>query len=191
MSDCFKRYQEVVNLFSKTLPFQAIHKIERIQNQVQHEAFNLFRNAALNETNCKFPDNHTQRLFHGTSEEAVDAIVHGSEGFLPMLSGSTNGHKYGTGTYFARDASYAHRYAKHVSTTFYDDSDYIQVKQMILSDVFTGFRVQGNERMHCPPIRPGERWHRFNSMVDNVYNPAIYVVRDKSYWSNYVVLTHT
>eukprot|EP00039_Didymoeca_costata_P013094 m.194183 g.194183 ORF g.194183 m.194183 type:complete len:68 (+) comp15674_c0_seq4:2352-2555(+) len=40
--------------------------------------------------------------------------------------------------YFARDASYAHRYAKHVSTTFYDDSDYIQVKQMILSDVFTG-----------------------------------------------------
>ena len=50
-------------------------------------------------------------LFHGTSNEALNAII--KYGFDWRISGTTNGTLYGKGSYFAPEASKAFNYARN------------------------------------------------------------------------------
>ena len=109
-----------------------------------------------------------QMLFHGTN--AVEAIVNSVDGhgFLPMLAGTSTGAIWGDGTYFARDARYSDEYARTLPS-----GD----KQMMLVDVLVGLSIQGAQGDKVCPFLPGQSYARYNSLVNRVQDPSIFVVQ--------------
>merc|ERR1719188_1728673 len=96
------------------------------------------------------PGLHTRWAFHGSS--AVDAIVRDPvAGFQPLLGGSRASTVWGPGTYFARDAKYV-----------YDGG----FSMVLLGDP---------EHKGLLPIRSGR--HRYNSSVDYLSNPEIFITQ--------------
>ena len=76
---------------------------------------------------------------------------------------------YGKGVYFARDASYSHRYTS---------PDANSVHHMYYTLVLTGEFTVGNSSMLAPPpknpqVDPNVT---FDATVDNVADPSIFVV---------------
>ena len=62
---------------------------------------------------------------------------------------------------------------------------------MFLADVITGQFAQGNENMRYPPHLSGNTTDLYDSVVDNVDDPAIFVVfKDASVYPLYI-LTYT
>ncbi len=103
-------------------------------------------------------------LFHGTRAQYIDAIC--QQGFDWRLSGTTTGTMYGKGSYFARDA----RYSK----------DYGDGSRMFVVKVLVGDWTRGDSSMVRPPPRdPNNPKVLYDSTVDNIANPGIYVVYDK------------
>eukprot|EP00729_Bicosta_minor_P022308 gene22308-9600_t len=164
-------YASVADCFSLTLPAKQIDRIERVENAALHEAFGvatviIHKQIALRKHS---PGASIQSLlFHGTS--AVDMIVNSTDGngFLPLLSGTSVGAIFGEGTYFARDAKYSDAYALCLETG---------QKQLLVVDVLVGLWTQGAKGMKICPLLPGEKYSRFNSLVDNPQDPAIFVVQ--------------
>jgi hypothetical protein len=110
-----EEFETIARELLRTLTGATVDSIERVENGPQHELYsvhrrNLERDVA--QAGGWAERKIVQLLFHGTSEEAVQSIVHSdSAGFLPLLAGSTTGALWGDGTYFARDASYSDSYA--------------------------------------------------------------------------------
>ena len=76
---------------------------------------------------------------------------------------------YGKGVYFARDASYSHRYTA---------LDANSQRHMYYAQVLTGEYTVGNTSMLAPPAKnlQVDANVLFDSTVDNVSNPTIFVV---------------
>ena len=76
---------------------------------------------------------------------------------------------YGEGIYFARDAHYSHRYAR---------PDISGNRRMYLTRVLTGeFTASDQYTVVPPPKNPQvNRTVLFDSTVDNVANPGIFVL---------------
>jgi len=114
------------------------------------------------------PGLHTKWAFHGSS--AVDEIVTDPiAGFQPLMSGSRASSLWGPGTYFARDAKYVY------------DGGFCKInpdgsKQMLLCLMMSGIPCLGDP-LHkgVLPVRHGR--HRYNSSVDSLSNPEIYVTQ--------------
>ena len=121
-------------------------------------------------------------LFHGTN--AVEAIVNSVDGhgFLPMLAGTSTGAIWGDGTYFARDAGYSNYYARTLAS-----GD----KQMMLVDVLAGLSTQGAQGMKVCPFLPGQSYARYNSLVNRVQDPSIFVVQHSNQaYPSYLITYH-
>ena len=107
-------------------------------------------------------------LFHGTTPDVVEAIC--KRNFDWRLSGK-HATRFGEGSYFARDASYSHRYAKK-------DADGIH--HMFLAKVLVGSYIKGQANYRTPPPKnpedPGS--DLYDSCVNNQSNPSIFVVFD-------------
>ncbi len=76
---------------------------------------------------------------------------------------------YGKGVYFARDASYSHKFAYRNSHGH---------RHMYLSKVLTGEFTTGTNQMIVPPPKNPkiDKNVLFDSTVDDPANPTIYVV---------------
>ena len=76
---------------------------------------------------------------------------------------------YGQGVYFARDSSYFNRYASAGGNGH---------RRMYLARVLTGEYTVGNSSMVVPPAKNAQinQHVLFDSTVDNVANPSIFVV---------------
>ena len=106
-------------------------------------------------------------LFHGTDDEdIVRGICY--QNFDPRMHGK-HATLYGKGAYFARDASYSHNYTASAGKRY-----------MFLADVLVGEYTNGDGNMQRPPKKPGQSSNRqhelYDSTVDNVYNPSIFVI---------------
>jgi hypothetical protein len=150
-----------------------IIKIQRVENGDQSEASNLRYESArrnmkdqLDGTGKSFTQGvHTRWLFHGT--EAIDAIIEDpQDGFSELMSGSAVGNVWGPGIYFARDAAYSVGFSRENT----DGS-----KSMLLCHVTTGMCTVGAPGMRICPKRTGH--HKFNSTVDSLSNPEIFVLQ--------------
>ena len=84
------------------------------------------------------------------------------------LSGTSTGAIHGDGTYFVRDAKYSNDFARTLPSG---------QKQMLLVDVLVGRWVKGVTGTRMLPLLPGERYVRYNLLVDTVDNPSIFVVQ--------------
>ena len=105
-------------------------------------------------------------LFHGTdSYDTCYGIC--TNNFDFRLSGK-NATVYGKGSYFAVSAKYSHNYTKG------------PVHLMFRAKVLIGSYTAGKHDMTCPPNIPGEGHRRYDTCVDNIANPSIFVVFDRN-----------
>lgn len=83
-----------------------------------------------------------------------------------MINFSVLAAAYGDGNYFAVKSNYSVTYAK---------PDIRGEKYMYLAKVLVGEYTKGHQGMKAPPKR-GAGTDLYDSVVDNIYNPSIFVV---------------
>ena len=89
--------------------------------------------------------------------------------------------KYGEGTYFALDASYS-------ADDRYSTPDSSHNKFMLLCRVLVGRTVLGNESMHVLPKLPGNDVETYDSSVNNLNDPTIFIIyNDNSAYPDYLI----
>ena len=117
-------------------------------------------------------------LFHGTdSIDTVRGIA--INNFDHRLSGK-NATIYGEGAYFATNAKYSHGYTKPPE------------RFMFLARVLVGEYTKGESSYKRPPSKPGAAHELYDSCVDNITNPSIYIVFDtKQYYPEFLIQYHT
>ena len=170
-------HADISRQFFRTLGSATIVRIERVENGAIRAAFALQADTLAREMGAahaagRMKRRIVRRLFHGT--QAVEAIVNSSSGhgFLPLLAGTAVGAIHGNGTYFARDASYSD--SNGFART---DPQSSGQKQMLLVDVLVGRYEKGAPGMKMFSLIPGEQHIRYNSLVDKVADPSIFVVQ--------------
>ncbi|XP_012311321.1 protein mono-ADP-ribosyltransferase PARP11 isoform X1 [Aotus nancymaae] len=176
-------YNEVANLFGKTMDRNRIKRIQRIQNLDLWEFF--CRKKAQLKKKRGVPQINEQMLFHGTSSEFVEAIcIHNFDWRINGVHGAI----FGKGTYFARDAAYSSRFCKDDikhGNTFQIHGVSLQqrrlfrtYKSMFLARVLIGDYINGDSKYMRPPSKDGSYVNLYDSCVDDTWNPKIFVVFD-------------
>jgi len=150
-----------------------IINIDRVQSAGQLEAADshyLSVQKSLGAQGTQFMNGvHARWLFHGSS--AIDSIVSDSlNGFKVTLSKTT---MWGAGIYLARDAQYPDDHG------FFGQPRADGSKDMLLCLATTGMSILGDEAYAIKPYRAGTT-QRYNSCVDSLSNPEIFVVNDSS-----------
>ncbi|KAL4659384.1 poly ADP-ribose polymerase 12-like [Arapaima gigas] len=176
-------YKDILALFRKTMLGFIVRQIQRVQNRALWEVFQWSRDLMGRSKAGKVAE---QKLFHGTDSKYVDAICR--QNFDWRICG-THGTAYGKGSYFARDAKYSHSYT--------GDS---AMRTMFVCRVLVGEYTKGNSSYVRPPSKDGGDVNFFDSCVDDVYNPSIFVVFEKhqiypeyiiQYDEDYMAPSHT
>jgi len=154
-----------------------IVSIERVQNLALWQSYaaklQTFKIRDHMKTNTRFEKTW---LFHGSDPETMPKIM--AQGFNRSFCGK-NACRYGKGVYFARDSGYSVGYAA---------ADGNGVRRMFLCRVLCGEYCLGYNNQLIPEIRDASRNLLYDSTVDDVGNPAIYVTyHDAQAYPEYVV----
>merc|ERR1711972_198014 len=150
-----------------------IVKVERVENGPQEEGsarsyFEALRMHLEAQGVAFEPGIHTRWAFHGT--DAIESITSDPmNGFQPLVSGSARGVLWGSGTYFARDAQYA--VCGGFCRPAADGS-----RQVLMCLLMTGVFCLGDPN-HRGVLPFRKKPYRFNSSVDSLSNPEIFVVQ--------------
>ncbi|XP_007950978.1 protein mono-ADP-ribosyltransferase PARP12 [Orycteropus afer afer] len=163
LSPSSDEYQKVCELFSRTVTF-IIEKIERVQNLALWEVYQWQKSQMQKKQGGTAVDE--RQLFHGTSACFVDAIC--QQNFDWRICG-LHGTSYGKGSYFARDAAYSHHYSEASA----------QSHMMFLARVLVGEFVRGSSTFVRPPAKEGQSSVFYDSCVNSMSNPSIFVVFEK------------
>ncbi|XP_029943859.1 protein mono-ADP-ribosyltransferase PARP14-like [Salarias fasciatus] len=170
-------YRTLKSAFRKT-ESKTVMKIERLQNIHLRRGYEV-QKKHISEKNKQEGGAREKLLYHGTTKDSCNSIT--ETGFNRRFCGQ-NGTAYGAGVYFAVNASYSAnaRYSKPAA-------DNSQV--MFVARVLTGIYTQGNKDMNVPPPRDSRRPHdRFDSVVDKMDNPQMYIVfHDNQSYPDYLI----
>ncbi|XP_054022528.1 protein mono-ADP-ribosyltransferase TIPARP [Dryobates pubescens] len=170
-----KSYRTIYNLFHKTVPETKykILKILRVQNQFLWEKYKRKKEHMCRRLGGPERLLAERHLFHGTSPEVVDGIC--KHNFDPRLCGK-HATMFGQGSYFARRAGYSHNFCRRSPRGLH---------YMFLAKVLTGRFAAGSPGVRRPPpLSPGSLTSDlYDSCVDNVFEPQIFVIfnDDQSY----------
>ncbi|XP_038138809.1 protein mono-ADP-ribosyltransferase PARP14-like [Cyprinodon tularosa] len=167
-------YAEVLNLFQATCK-RAVTKIERIQNPAMWKSLQIRKHDMEVRNNHQ---NNEKRLFHGTCETTVPII--NAQGFNRSYAGK-NATCYGKGSYFAVNASYS-------SNDTYSKPNQNGEKFMYLCRVLTGDYTLAQQDMITPPPKGGSDVYLYDSVVDNLTKPNMFVVfHDSHAYPEYLI----
>ena len=149
-----EEWAEIEKLMHASLPSARIQTLQRIQNQWLWEKYS-FSKERMHEQNKGVINE--KRLFHGTSSTPPEKIFRSSQGF--DFRYCTRG-MWGTGTYFAVNASYSDNY------TFSSAGS----KQLILAKVLTGetYRSSPDSSLKKPPVK--KHTPSSGTFVDELYD---------------------
>ncbi|XP_020346438.1 protein mono-ADP-ribosyltransferase TIPARP isoform X2 [Oncorhynchus kisutch] len=165
-------FQKVHRLFHKTLSETRVEivSLHQIQNVLHWDKFQRYKEHMRKRGDTKEDGALERHLFHGTVGDFIEDICHNN--FDPRVSG-VNGFVYGYGSYFARDASY--------SNTFAAVSPDAGVRHMFLAKVLVGKVSVGKcKYRRPPPVRSTkEDYNLYDTCVDQLVNPTIFVVFDR------------
>uniref|UniRef100_W5LGJ7 Si:ch73-252i11.1 n=1 Tax=Astyanax mexicanus TaxID=7994 RepID=W5LGJ7_ASTMX len=156
-------YMEIQNMFTSTLHGFSIQQIERIQNKALWEVFQWQKDYM--KKNNAGRNVEERKLFHGTDSKYIDAIC--LNNFDWRICG-THGTAYGKGSYFARDAKYSHSYTGDSTT-----------RNMFVCRILVGDYTVGDSSYVRPPSKDGGDTHFYDSCVNNLHSPSIFVVFEK------------
>ncbi|XP_041433944.1 protein mono-ADP-ribosyltransferase PARP15-like isoform X2 [Xenopus laevis] len=138
-------------------------KIERIQNIKLWRSYSVKRDYVL----TLYPNQEIENdLYHGTTTETAKKIS--LHGFNRSFCGK-NAVCYGKGTYFAKDASYS-------CQEQYAATDRDGYKHVFQAKVITGKWCLGRPAFVEPPSTSSDSDIMYDSVVNDVNNPAIYVI---------------
>ena len=153
-------YQHISNMFHETLDdqFYKILRIDIIKNIPLMKNYQDQRNYL--KKIMKMTNINEQYLWHGSTKPNIKNIA--INGFKYQCNKK---HVYGKGTYFGKTAKKSLHYAT---------PNEFGLHVMVLSRVILGQYCKGKTRYLYPP-RNIKRI-QYNSMVDNVVNPSIFVV---------------
>ncbi|XP_036417760.1 protein mono-ADP-ribosyltransferase PARP14-like isoform X2 [Colossoma macropomum] len=175
LQDNGHEYNDVLSHFGKTCPNNNILKISRIQNPGMWRKYQHNKHIMEIKNGHK---NNEKRLFHGTRAVSMKHINH--SGFNRSYAGM-NAAAYGRGTYFALNASYS-------AINTYSVPNQQGHKHMYLCRVLTGDYTPGNASVIVPPLKSANGTDLFDSTVDNVSAPTIFVVfRDDHAYPEYLI----
>ncbi len=103
-------------------------------------------------------------LFHGTgSDEVAEKILHRGVDFRFYGANQT---LYGKGSYFALKARYSHGYTTP------------RLRRMFVCRVLCGRSAVGDNSYCCPPVRSKQPNDTFDSCVDRIADPEMYIIFD-------------
>nr|XP_055046734.1 protein mono-ADP-ribosyltransferase PARP12 [Misgurnus anguillicaudatus] len=156
-------YSKIQKLFNATMRGYTIQQIDRIQNKALWEQFQLQKDHMKKKNGGR--DVKENELFHGTDPKYLDAIC--LNNFDWRICG-THGTAYGKGSYFARDAEYSHNYTKDLGT-----------RCMFVCRILVGDYAKGSSSYLRPPSKDGGDTVFYDSCVNDLYNPTIFVVFEK------------
>jgi hypothetical protein len=185
-----QEYQDVVNYFLVAMYGQRdnvkVTQVERIQNLALWQTFAV-KKQTVKARDTKMPQHRVnndnvedldRQLFHGTTEEVIPKIE--MQGFNRAFAGR-NAVAYGKGVYFARDAAYS-------SHQTYSTPDSKGIQRMFLCRVVVGDWCRGTNGQLTPDPKPHSQLELFDSTVDNVRNPSIFVVyHDSQAYPEYLI----
>lgn len=153
-----------------------ILKIERVENGPQESGsaqpyYESLRRSIEDQGLAFEPGVHTRWAFHGTT--AIESIISNPiAGFQPLTSGARVGTVWGTGTYFARDP-------KYVCDAGFANADADGTRKMLLCLLMTGMSCIGDpQHSGVLPIR--QKSHHYNSSVDSLSSPEIFIMQHPS-----------
>ncbi|XP_015272705.1 PREDICTED: poly [ADP-ribose] polymerase 12-like [Gekko japonicus] len=164
VSNSAQEYNEIRELFEKSMEGFVIRRLLRNQNPSLWQVFQWQKEQMRKKNGGKMVDERL--LFHGTSASHLHDIC--GQNFDWRICG-THGTLYGKGSYFAKDAIYSHQYCQP-DTSF---------KRMFVGRVLVGDYVQGNAAYLRPPPRTDQRNSFYDSCVDNLLDPSIFVIFEK------------
>ncbi|XP_067284558.1 protein mono-ADP-ribosyltransferase PARP12-like [Pseudorasbora parva] len=156
-------YIRIKELFNHTMRGFNILKIDRIQNKTLWEVFQWQKDCMKKSNGGR--EVAEKQLFHGTDCKYVDAIC--KNNFDWRICG-THGTAYGKGSYFARDAKYSHSYTKDSGT-----------RSMFVCRILVGHYTKGASDYLRPPSKDGGDTIFYDSCVNDIYDPSIFVVFEK------------
>eukprot|EP00075_Anas_platyrhynchos_P015167 XP_027304420.1 poly [ADP-ribose] polymerase 12 isoform X3 [Anas platyrhynchos] len=164
LSSSSSEYVKIKRLFEKTMKHYNICRLQRVQNPSLWQVFQWQKEQMkkLNKSKCV----DERLLFHGTNPSLLPAIC--EQNFDWRICG-VNGTAYGKGSYFARDARYAHDYSSSKSGRY----------SMFVAQVLVGEFVQGQSEYLRPPPRPSSPNRLYDSCVDDPEDPSIFVIFEK------------
>eukprot|EP00928_Gymnodinium_smaydae_P030214 TRINITY_DN22526_c0_g1_i1.p1 TRINITY_DN22526_c0_g1~~TRINITY_DN22526_c0_g1_i1.p1 ORF type:complete len:912 (+),score=72.45 TRINITY_DN22526_c0_g1_i1:49-2784(+) len=156
-----------------------ILRIERVQNKSQVDLatkpyYDSLRRS-LDEQDLAFePGTHTCWAFHGADSSAIESILSDPvSGFQPSAPGSSDSALWGSGVYFARDAAHV------ASGSSCGPPGEDGARQMMLCLLSIGMPCLGDPRQRgVLPYR--QKPHRYNSAVDSLSSPEIYILQHPS-----------
>ncbi|XP_048113232.1 protein mono-ADP-ribosyltransferase PARP12-like [Alosa alosa] len=163
LSESSDEFQKVEKLFKHTMPNSTVKSIRRIQNRSLWRVFQWQKETMMERSGGKAVEERL--LFHGTDPSLLEAIC--DQNFDWRMCG-VHGTAYGKGSYFARDAAYSHNYCKPTSS----------INTMFVARVLVGEFSRGSSSYVRPPAK-GTGKHLYDSCVDNISNPAIFVIFEK------------
>lgn len=148
-----------------------ILSVERIQNLAMWQSYIVKRSTVCNRdkevskkaTALERFEKHW--LWHGTNVEVMDKIL--QQGFNRSFCGK-NATLYGKGVYFARDTSYS-------SCKTYAVPDSSGNQYIMACRVVVGEYCRGKKDAVTPDIRDVKQHSLYDSTVDTMANPSIYV----------------
>ncbi|KAI5094181.1 zinc finger CCCH type domain containing 1-like [Silurus meridionalis] len=158
-------YIRVQELFNKTMKEFNILTIERVQNKELWEDFQTKKERMKKANSDKKYGEAERLLFHGTNARNIDAICRQN---FDMKESGANATVYGEGCYFSRDAKYSTDY-----TDRYGD------RSMFACRVLVGQYAKGAPHFRRPPSRDAAG-NLYDSCVNTVHEPTIYVIFDRS-----------
>lgn len=162
-----KEFQDVVRAFYDTLDAAhskiCIVRVERVSHPLLQQQYQLHRERLMQRCQQHPVE---QVLYHGTSESAVlDICAHG---FNRSFCGR-NGTLYGQGVYFAKRASLS-------VLDRYSPPNAEGHKAVFVAQVLTGDYGQGSRGLKAPPLRASGQVLRYDSAVDCLHQPKIFVI---------------
>ncbi|GLD53861.1 poly [ADP-ribose] [Lates japonicus] len=170
-------YRSVKEAFKRTV-HKTVMKIERVQNVHQRRAYEA-RKKQISDKNAQRGGAGEKLLYHGTTQDNCDSIL--KTGFNRSFAGQ-NATAYGHGTYFAVNASYS-------ANPTYSRPAADGSQLMFVARVLTGLYTQGQSGMKVPPPLNDQQPHdRYDSVVDKLDNPGMYVVfHDNQAYPDYLI----
>ncbi|XP_067657091.1 protein mono-ADP-ribosyltransferase PARP14-like [Haliotis asinina] len=171
-----QEYTDVKQRFLKTLRTTPnILKIERVQTKFLWQQY-VAKKHQLDSQNPGHPNETV--LWHGTAVDAIPSIC--KSGFNRSYCGK-NATALGDGVYFAVQASYS-------NSNTYSVPDIQGHKHMFQARVLTGMYCQGIRGMRVPPPRDASRYIHYDSVVDNVNQPGMYIIfNDTQAYPEYLI----
>ncbi|XP_054609514.1 protein mono-ADP-ribosyltransferase TIPARP-like [Dunckerocampus dactyliophorus] len=178
-STAFKTAQKV---FYESLPETKVDiiSIQMVQNVLHWDKYQRHK-VYMQKKHGSSKEPLERHLFHGTTRKAAEDICRNN--FDPRVAGA-NGTSFGCGSYFATSAKLSHRYALTAGRD--------QSRHTFLAKVLVGEVTRGECRYLRPPLWSSAGFHhqRYDTCVDEVDNPSIFIVFDSSQCYPYFLIRY-